>query len=95
MKIDRSKSSLRDIFSHAYFPILVLILVNIVIGSLVVVDYGQSQDEHLRLRYADKSLSAYSGEDRRLGDEKGAFYVMVALVGIPAHQSDPPGLAAN
>ncbi|OGO39626.1 MAG: hypothetical protein A2W35_09180 [Chloroflexi bacterium RBG_16_57_11] len=81
MKIDRLRTWLRAVLSHKYFPIIVLILVNIVIGSLVVVDYGQSQDEHLRLRYADKSLSAYSGEDRRLGDEKGAFYVMVALVG--------------
>jgi hypothetical protein len=81
MKSDRSNTWLRTLLSHTYFPILVLLLLNILIGSLVVIDYGQSQDEHLRMRYADKSLSAYSGEDRRLGDEKGAFYVMVALVG--------------
>jgi hypothetical protein len=61
-----------------------LLVLNIVVGSFVVADYGQSQDEHLRLRYADKSLSAYSGAERRLSDEKGAFYVMLALVGSRA-----------
>jgi hypothetical protein len=81
MKLDRFNTWLRTIISYKYFPIFILLLVNLIVGSLVVVDYGQSQDEHLRLRYADKSLSAYSGEARRLGDEKGAFYVMVALVG--------------
>lgn len=81
MNLDQNKTWLRTFISHKYFPILVLLLVNIVIGSFVVVDYGQSQDEHLRLRYADQSLEAYFGANRRLGDEKGAFYVMVALVG--------------
>ncbi|MGD9094053.1 MAG: hypothetical protein PVF74_14485, partial [Anaerolineales bacterium] len=50
-----------------------------------VTDYGESWDEQLRSRYASRSLAAYFGEAKGLrGDEKGAFYVMVAQIGSHA-----------
>ncbi|HSF82823.1 MAG TPA: hypothetical protein VLA49_16430 [Anaerolineales bacterium] len=60
---------------------LIIICINLVVGSLLVVDYGESWDEQLRYRYATKSLAAYMGEIKSLGDEKGPFYVVLAKLG--------------
>jgi hypothetical protein len=73
---------LRRLVSHTYFPIAVLILINITVGLFIVTDYGESWDEQLRSRYANRSLAAYFGDAKGLkGDEKGAFYVMFAQIG--------------
>lgn len=42
-----------------YWPIILLVLINILIGLLVVRDYGQSWDEPGIQRYAEQALSAY------------------------------------
>ena len=42
-----------------HWPILLLILVNLVIGFAIVRDYGQSWDEPGNYRYADHSLGNY------------------------------------
>jgi hypothetical protein len=76
---------------HPYFPILILVLFNLVVGALVVADYGESWDEQLRYRYADKSLAAYMGDLRTLRDEKGPFYVMLARLGSEALGRIIPG----
>jgi len=73
--------------AHAYFPILILLIANLVIGALLVTDYGESRDEIFRYRYARNSLAAYSGGSADLKDEKGAFYVMVAKAGSDAIRS--------
>ncbi|HEX6303060.1 MAG TPA: hypothetical protein VFZ76_02655 [Anaerolineales bacterium] len=75
---------LQGLITHTYFPIGMLIITNLAIGSLIVNDYGESWDEQVRMRYAEKSLDAYLGDIRTLGDEKGAFYVMVAKLGSEA-----------
>jgi len=36
--------------AHAYFPILILLVANLVIGALLVADYGESRDEIFRYR---------------------------------------------
>jgi hypothetical protein len=43
-----------------HLPIIILILLNLIIGSLVVRDYGESEDETGIYAYADESLRAYS-----------------------------------
>ena len=75
------KKKLLHIVLHPYFPVLLLVSVNIVIGLLVAADYSESWDEHLRYLYAKRSLVAYFGERQAPQDEKGAFYVMIAKMG--------------
>ena len=77
-------SRLQRLLAHDYFPIAVLLTINILIGILIFTDYGESWDEMLRFRYGERSLSAYSGAQVRLVDEKGAFYVMLARLGSDA-----------
>jgi hypothetical protein len=60
------------------FPIVLLVVVYLLVGLLVVTQYGQSLDENLRINYADLSLKAYSGGKVNLQDEKGPFYGMLA-----------------
>jgi len=74
----------RRLIAHAYFPILVLVAINLIIGALIFTDYGESWDEQLRYQYGQRSLAAYSGNARNLIDEKGAFYVMLAVLGSQA-----------
>ena len=73
-----------QIRSRQYFTIAVIIVINIAIGCIVVTDYGESQDEHLRIRYAKRSLAAYTEGKRVSIDEKGPSYVMLALLGSQA-----------
>ena len=49
----------RQLTSNKYFPIIVLISINLIIASLIVTDYGESWDEAPRYRYAKISLNAY------------------------------------
>ena len=73
------------LIAHPYLPLVVLIVLNVIAASFVVVDYGESWDEQLRYDYATKSLAAYFGDVRgSLKDEKGAFYVMLAMLGARA-----------
>jgi hypothetical protein len=72
------------LISHEYFPIGLLIMLFLIIGSLIVTDYGESWDEQLRYRYATNSLSAYLGDSKGLRGEKGSFYVMAAKLGSEA-----------
>ncbi len=75
---------LKRILANDYFPILALIVINIIIGALIFADYGESWDEQLRYQYGERSLAAYSGAGKNLIDEKGAFYVMLAKLGSDA-----------
>ncbi len=75
---------LQRLVAHDYFPIAVLLTINIIIGMFIFTDYGESWDEMLRFRYGERSLTAYTGADVRLVDEKGAFYVMLARLGSDA-----------
>jgi hypothetical protein len=81
---------IKRIIAYNYFPIIVLIAINIIIGALIFKDYGESWDENLRFTYAERSLAAYSGAEKDLStekgqfNEKGAFYVMLAKLGSDA-----------
>ncbi len=77
-------SAVRNLFSHKYFPILLLLFLNLIVGALVAADYGESRDENLRYRYADETIKYYLGSDKVPEDEKGPFYVVVALLGSKA-----------
>lgn len=72
------------LISHDYFPLGLLITLFLIVGSLIVTDYGESWDEQLRYRYATNSLSAYLGDSKGLRGEKGSFYVMAAKLGSEA-----------
>ena len=72
------------LISHDYFPLGLLITLFLIIGTLIVTDYGESWDEQLRYRYATHSLSAYLGDSKGLRGEKGSFYVMAAKLGSEA-----------
>jgi hypothetical protein len=73
--------TLQALVSHTYFPVGILILVNLVFGVWTVTDFGESWDERPRLQYARASLDAYAGADRGLEDEKGSAYVIIAELG--------------
>ena len=75
------KTRLSQLSRHNYFPVLLVICINVLIATFIVTDYGESWDEQFRYRYAAKSLAAYLGDLRELGDEKGPFYVMAAKLG--------------
>lgn len=68
-----------------------LLLMGLGLGLWTVRDYGESWDEHIRQRYAERSLAAYRGQLRALQDEKGPFYVMLAWLGANAAQRLLPG----
>lgn len=74
-----------------HLGLLVLLLINLIAGVLVVRDYGESWDEHLRIRYAERSLAAYQGSKSAPLDEKGPFYVMLAYLGSQALVRLAPG----
>ncbi len=63
------------------FPISLLIIIYLVVGLLVVTQYGASIDEPARIQYAERSLAAYGGKVDYLQDEKGPFYGMLAVIG--------------
>ena len=66
---------------HENFPVLALIIANLFIGVLIHTNYGESWDERHRILYAVDSLNAYRGNETKLDDEKGPFYVMLAWIG--------------
>jgi hypothetical protein len=72
---------LRRVLIHPYFPVLVLLLANLVIGALLVPGYGESWDESRRYGQAWRSLRSYREPTALLNDDKGAFYSMLARVG--------------
>jgi hypothetical protein len=79
--MNKTRAWIQAIVSNRYFPLFILIATALVIGVYTVDDYGESHDEMLRYRYAERSLSAYLGEGRGLSDEKGSSYVMLAKIG--------------
>ena len=64
--------------------ISLILLANLLIGILVVRDFGESRDERLRINYAERSLRAYTQGRRVSVDEKGPAYVMLARLGSQA-----------
>ena len=75
------RSNLSHVTAHKNFLILILIGINIVIGLIIVTDYGESWDEVYRYEYAQDSLGAYLGRAGKVIDDKGAFFIMLATVG--------------
>ncbi len=73
--------------AYPHFPFILILLLNLTIGLVVTRDYGESWDEHLRYRYAERSLSAYIGHSSAPTDEKGPFFVMVARIGTEVIRS--------
>lgn len=84
-------TTLRKISSHRYFPVLVLITINICIGILIVGDYGESWDEDNNKIYGEQSLEAYAwwvDKDLKLEDYlgptnqrfRGPIYPMLATL---------------
>lgn len=69
------------ILKNNAFPILILLILNVIIGTVIVSDFGASRDESFRYHYAVQSLDAYKGVKHNLNDEKGPFYVMIAKLG--------------
>jgi hypothetical protein len=63
------------------FLIGLLVVVYLIVGLLVVTQYGESVDEPPRMSYAQRSLYSYTGSKDNLQDEKGPFYGMLALIG--------------
>lgn len=53
-------SRIKSLTSLTYFPVIVLITANIIVGVYVVDDYGESVDEENLYIYAENSLGAYS-----------------------------------
>jgi len=67
---------------HENSPILALILVNLILGSMVFRQYGESWDESSQFLYGQKSLAAYEGFKRvSTLEDKGPFYAMIASLG--------------
>ncbi len=84
MKISRANNSIsrvNTLLSRPGLAITVVLCIFLLIGIYVVPDYGESWDEQARYEYAKHSLVAYEGKYRTLEDEKGPFFVMVALLG--------------
>jgi len=78
--------------SQPFFLLMIIILANLVIGCLVVTDYGESRDESLRYDYAGRSLAAYTSGKKMNMDEKGPLYVMLARLGAEGLRSVWNGL---
>lgn len=92
---DHSKSRpLARLWASAYFPVLLLIAVNLIIGALIVTDFGESWDEQLRQRYALDSIKVYRGDSASLKDDKGPFYVITAHFGAQLLHTLIPGWQA-
>jgi len=51
----------RRLIHWEYFPVLLLIAVNLVVGVVTVRQFGESWDENSLLIYAEQSLDAYKG----------------------------------
>src|SRR3990172_12650250 len=83
-QFEKARTWALKLISHDYFPIGLLITLFLIVGSMIVTDYGESWDEQLRYRYATNSLSAYLGDSKGLRGEKGSFYVMAAKLGSEA-----------
>lgn len=95
MKQDEGNLILR-LVSHTYFPVMLIVIANLLIGIFIFRDYGESWDERRRYRYGADSLSAYLGDNQLdptlTGDEKGPAYVMLAKLGSDLLQVFRPGL---
>jgi len=71
---NRAIISVKKIISHRYFPVLVILAINLCIGIFVVDRYGESWDEANNKLYGEQSLEAYSwwvNKDIELSDYLG------------------------
>ncbi len=95
MKQDES-NLIRRLVSHTYFPVMLIVIVNLLIGIFIFRDYGESWDERRRYRYGADSISAYLGggdpDPNLTSDDKGPAYVMLAKIGADALQILRPDL---
>ena len=66
------------------FLVGLMVVVYLIVGLLVVTQYGESVDDPPRIAYADRSLAAYGGQTNNLQDEKGPFYGMLARLSSQA-----------
>jgi hypothetical protein len=64
---DLSRLRFNRMLNYQHLPFLILLAVNLIIGSLVFQDYGMSWDEPLFYRYADAIGYAYSISERLSG----------------------------
>jgi hypothetical protein len=78
---DRFFNRTKVLLLHPEIIIGIIIAIYLVIGLLVVSQYGESIDEPPRMAYAELSLRSYLGGSLELQDEKGPFFGMVALQG--------------
>ncbi len=69
----------------------VIIAFYLIVGLIVVNQYGESIDTPSRMNYAERSLRAYAGASNNLSDEKGPFFSMLALVGARILENVIPG----
>jgi hypothetical protein len=77
----RIPRQIQTLIGNPAFPILIILLLNLLLATWIVSDYGESWDEDFRYSYGERSLRAYSQAVERLDrDEKGPFYVMAALL---------------
>jgi hypothetical protein len=62
-------------------PIVVLVVCSLLVGIVIVRDYGQSTDEDMNVYFARQTLQSYQHPDRPYQDpsreDKGPFYLMV------------------
>jgi len=56
----RITASVKTIIAHKYFPVMLLIVLNICLGGLIVKDYGESWDEANNRLYGEQSINAYT-----------------------------------
>jgi hypothetical protein len=54
------------------------LLTNLIVGVMVVRDYGESRDEQARMTQAERSIAAYTSDSRAVGPP---FYIMAARIG--------------
>jgi hypothetical protein len=56
----RISASVKTIIAHKYFPVVLLIVLNLGLGGLIVKDYGESWDEANNRLYGEQSINAYT-----------------------------------
>jgi len=84
---------MKKLIRSEYLPLIILLVVNLVVGLIVLPDYGESWDEAMLFQYADRSMRAYGSlltpsrmpvsflqGDPLHGDHGPAFVMLVSLI---------------
>jgi hypothetical protein len=83
------------LWAGTWGPVILLLLANLIVGLLLVADYGQSTDEEPNLVFARATLASYRHPDTPYRDpareDKGPFYLMVWLAAGEALGRMVPG----